>query len=46
MQNKKIIDILKVLLEIDDIELIKCSIESIIENLKESNDNRKIRRDK
>jgi hypothetical protein len=46
IENEKLIDILQVLLKIDDIEVLKCSIESIIENLKDTNDSRKIRRNK
>ena len=46
IENQKLIDILQVLLKIDDIEVLKCSIESIIENLKDTNDSRKTRRNK
>lgn len=35
--KQKLLIILSVLLEIDDIEIIKCVLESIIEELKDSN---------
>jgi len=35
MSRKKILVILSVLLKIDDIEIIKCVIESLIEELKD-----------
>jgi len=36
--EKRIINILKILLDIDDIEVIKCVIESLIEELDDRND--------
>ena len=39
MGAKKLKEILKVLLEVDDIEIIKCVIESLIEELEEKNNN-------
>lgn len=46
LKIKKIIDILQIILKIDDIEIIKCSIESLIDNLKEEDGVKKTRRNK
>lgn len=33
--NKRIIDVLKILLNIENVEIIKCTIESLIEELED-----------
>lgn len=36
LSNKKIVEILKLLLDVDNIEVIKCAIESLIDRLEEN----------
>lgn len=40
--NDKVIQVLKILLTIENVEIIKCTIESLIEELEENLQNKKI----
>lgn len=39
-KRKKMINVLKVLLTLEDIDVIKCTIESLIEELEDSSNNK------
>lgn len=41
MSNKRIIEVLKILLKIDNLEIIKCTIESLIEELEDLQNKKK-----
>ena len=46
MSNKRIIEVLRILLKIDNVEIIKCTIESLIEELEDLQNKRKGKLDK